>query len=744
MAWLNNTAAKIYLTIQDADGNDVDYSNELTSAQITDGSAINTGAVLTGGSINLTELPGNSRLEDYNQRKFGRGRLVLIDIEINGDRQRHPRGWLYVLGSTYNMEARTLSMEVGCILTMHNITDEIGDLDQYTVFPLTANDEEVATFKNLLSAVNTEGKFLWQNNLGQIKKDEFFKGDGLGSFKEEAKFVSVRDYTCLQVSPLGSSNVVPDTIKVGYTWQTEVNTPGDEDPTTGKPQEEDTTESTYFLEHPANLRRKQQVCTTDPQGNRTCKEIMVNTAKRQYSVTKTSSSIRRYGAIGGSVSTENEITRGPAVELAGSYYAELYAFNLAQNNYNPSGVNPAGLDEVVQSSRERTYEYGTGGEVLKQIEKSYKNVLSAMTPNDWRAGNAETGVIFDPEEPPTGATRGFLTSPPKTSLFLHTQTTVEYTYYDDRTVQVTTTLTSSAGCNGVGIYPPTGERILQNIGADNNGIETVQKRTSTGGLLNPDQPPRNPGGKTLETKSGVYIDESAKYYPTEAGSVTLTTSVPFAVVGASENAMRTYASNYAKVLRNQLEGDAAGIRVAESMRPEIFQYSPGMPFSFYDTTLEKLVKLRMNSTGWAMAPGQAIFSTDGVFIGISNGTVEIPENVDAVTIADLAREFGEAKKEYEEVEVEYEEADQDCEDKNAFLDAIAAEIYDRIPKFTYDVRVAPPPWDIPDQIFHVATTPPPPPPEADQVFVVTSVNQTFIVTNGPPADEIFDVTVAEP
>ena len=230
MAWLNNTSAKIYLTIQDADGNDVDYSNELTSAQITDGSAINTGAVLTGGSINLTELPGNSRLEDYNQRKFGRGRLVVIDIEIDGNRQRHPRGYLYVLGSTYNMESRTLSMEVGCILTMHNITDEIGDLDQYTVFPLTTNDEEVATFKNLLSAVNTEGQFLWQDNQGRIQKDEFFKGDGLGSFKEDAKFVSVRDYTCLQVSPLGSSNVVPDTIKVGYTWQTEADTPGDEDP----------------------------------------------------------------------------------------------------------------------------------------------------------------------------------------------------------------------------------------------------------------------------------------------------------------------------------------------------------------------------------------------------------------------------------------------------------------------------------------------------------------------------------
>ena len=640
MSWLNNTAAKIYITI---DGND--YSNELISGQITDSSAINTGAVLTGGLFEFADQRGNVRLEDYNQTKFGRGKIVLIDIEIQGERKRHPRGYLYILGSTYNMEARTLSLETGCILTLHNITDEIGDMESFSEFPLVANDEEVPTFSNLLTSVNTEGKFLWQDSQGTVNKEAFFEGDGLGSSKAEAEWVSVRDYTCLSVGPLGVSSMIPDQIKVNYTWTLESDTDTGEDPVTGKPQEEDFTESTYWLEHPANLRKKQKVCTTDPRGNQTCRDVMVNTAKRQYSVTKTTASRRTYGATGGSVSVENEVIVGPAVEMNGAYYAELYAFQLAQNDGNPNGVSPAGLDNITQQSKERTYEYGTGGEVTKTVEKQYKNLLGAMTTNDWRAGNSETGLVYNPEDAPSDATRGFLTSPPKALTYLHSLVTTEYTYYDDRTVQLTTTTTSSAGCNGVGIYPPTGDRITQDISAENNGITTSVKRTSTGGLLNPDQPPRNPGGKAVTTKSDIYLDESTKYLPTEAGNVILSSNLPFAVPNASEQTMRTYAANYARTLRRQLEGDAAGVRVAETIRPEIFNYKPGMPFSFFDKDIEKLLKLRMNSTAWAIAPGQAIFSTEGCFIGESNGTVVIPDNTDPTVAIELAKVVTEKKKE---------------------------------------------------------------------------------------------------
>ena len=657
MSWLNNTASKIYITI---DG--VDYSNELISGQITDGSAINTGAVLTGGIFDFAELPGADRLEDYDQTKFGRGKVVLIDIEIQGERKRHPRGYLYVLGSTYNMENRTMALEAGCILTLHNLTEEIGDLESFTIFPLTQTDEEVPTFGQLITAINTEGAFLWQDNKGDVLKTTFYEGDGLGSLKADAAWVSVRNYTALSISPVGSAAIVPDLIKVNYTWQVEADTDTGTDPVTGKPTEVDESVSTYWLEHPANLRKKQKVCTTNPRGERTCRDVMVNTAKRQYSVTKRTASRRTYGATGGSVSVENELTSGPAVELNGAYYAELYAYQLSQNDGNPIGIDPKGLDLVTQFSRERSYEYGSGGEVLRTIEKSYKNLLGAMTTNDWRAGNSETGIIYNPEDPVEDATRGFLTSPPKDQMFLESVVTTDYTYFDDRTIENQRSLVSSAGCNGVGVYPPTGDRIVQDIGALNNGVMTSVKRTSTGGLLNPSQPPRNPGGTTVITKAAVFVQESAKYLPTEAGSIVLNTNVPFAIAGASENEMRGYASNYARILRAELEGDAAGIRIAESMRPEIFGYRPGMPFSFFDTQLDKLIKLRMNSTGWAIAPGQAIFSTEGCFVGESNGTVVIPDNTDPGALVELGKEVTEKKKVVEEIQEE-KDATEDVRDE---------------------------------------------------------------------------------
>lgn len=675
MSWLNNTQASIIVTI-----NDEDFTQEFTNGQITDGSAINTGAVLTGGTLDFAELPGQQRLEDYEKSKFSRGTLVKIDVVIAGETKRHPRGWLYVIDSTYNMESRALALDVGCILTMHNITDDIGDLFSWTEFPLPGedpDDEEVATFSDLLQAIASEGKFIYQKSDGTIEKLGFFDGDGLGSFKAPAAWVSVRDFTALAAQPLSNGSPVPDTVKISYSWEVSSGDDGGEtDPITGKAQETDYTESTYFLEHPANIKKLQKVCTTYPDGSRVCKEVALNDAKKQFSVDKTEQSKRIYAGPGGSVSTEKNLTYGPAVEMAGGYYGELYAFELARANGNNNAVTLKGLNEILQTSSERTYEYGTGGEVVKQVERQFKNYLGAMTPNDWRAGSAE-GTTYDPEDPPANALRGFLTSPPLTEMYLDRMQTTTFTYYDDRTVEYTETLTCSAACNGVGIYPPVGARVLQNIDADNNGVKTTVKRTSMAGLLNPDQPGRNPGGNIVSTKSAVYVDESSKYYPTSAGSIVLTSNVPYTVPGQSEADARRMAANYARITRAQLEGDAAGVRIAESMRPEIFGYVPGMPFSYYDRTYSTTLKLRMNSTGWAMAPGESIFSTEGCLIGRSNGTVEIPSNIDAVQLGEIFKEVDEQQKVVADLTDELDALSEDCDKKQALMAAIDAEIAGR-------------------------------------------------------------------
>lgn len=708
MAWLNNTAVKCEVTV-----NGGNYTNEFVSGQLSDSSVVSSGFMLTSGSLRFADLPGQSRLEDYNDTKFGRGGIVTINVQTAGSAMRaHPRGHLRVLKAVYNAETRTLDMEVGCLLTLHSLTDDISGISHLTSFSLP--DE--AGFRDLGAALASEARFAWQNNTGAIVTREFFSGDGLGSSKAAAEWVSVRNHTAVAVQPLGSGSPVPDKIKCTYTWQTTTTGSGGGGTgggnTGGGGDDVDETVSTYWLEHPAQLKKTQKICSTDLSGVRTCRTIEVNDGKRSFSVTKTNRSRRVYGGTGSSLSSEISITEGPAVEVAGGYFGELYAYKLARANYNSSGVPLDGLNRITQEKKEKTYTYGSGGELLKTIEYTYRNYISVMTPNDWRSGSFEDGA-FLPELPATQGSRGFLTDIPDNKMFLSQQITTEWDYYDDRTVEKKITLQSSAACNGVGIYPSQGSRSLQNIDATNNGVQTSQTRTSRGGLVNPDQPPRNPGTVATSTKSEVYVDESAKYTATPAGSIVLNTSVPYTNPSDREAAARSRAATYTRNLRRFLEGDAAGIRVAETMREELFNYYPGMPFSYYDPTLGKLVKLRMNATGWALSPSAAIVSTDGIFIGTSNGVVTLPSNVDAVTANAAFEDVVFKREEREKAEDALNTADAACDSELELLAAIEQEQAGRL---------------LPD-------TP-------TQTFGVLIVQEPFVVTTGAPAPtQTFHVTV---
>lgn len=707
MAWLNNTTVRCQVAI-----NGDDYSNEFVNGQLTDSSAVSSGFVLTSGTLSFIDLPGQDRLENYDDTKFARGGVVTVNVETAGSTMRlHPRGHLRILKAVYDAETRSLTMEVGCLLTLHAISDDITSIKHLTTFDLPAE----AGFQDLGAALASESKFAWQKNDGTIETRDFFVGDGLGSFKAPASWVSVRNHTALAVQPLNSGSPVPDQIRCTYTWAEQGPDSGGGDNTeSGKPEDIDETVSVYWLEHPAQLKKTQRICTTDLNGVTTCRTVEVNDGKRSFSVTKTNRSRRIYAGIGSSLSTELSITEGPAVEVAGGYFGERYAYELARNDNNPTGIPLRGLNTIIQEKREKNYVYGSGGEVVKTIEYAYKNYISVMTTKDWRSGTYDTGSVYDPNNPPSQSSRGFLTEIPEDKLFLSQKITTEYEYYDDRTIERKVTLESSARCNGVGVYPPQGDRVLQNIDATNNGVETSSTRTSRGGLLNPDQPPRNPGDAPISTKSEVYVNESSKYAPTSAGSIVLNTSVPYTILTDTERSARTRAANFTQTLRKFIEGDASGIRVAETMRNEIFNYYPGMPFSYYDPTLQKLLKLRMNATGWALSTNAAIVSTDGIFIGISNGSVSLPSNVDAVTANNAFKDVVFKREEREEAEQELAAADQACDSSLELLAAIEAEQAERL---------------LPDA--------------PDQIFEALVIQDPFVVTTGAPTPtQTFAVTVA--
>ena len=144
MTWLINTAAESTLTI-----GGTDYSNNLITFQVTDSSIIGSGIITTQGRIQLGELPGQTTLLDYGKTKFARGAAVTLDLTIDGTTRRHPRGSMIVIDSSYNNTDRTVEVNIGCLLTMYGITDEVENIKNKTIFDL---DDE-CKFNDLSNAL---------------------------------------------------------------------------------------------------------------------------------------------------------------------------------------------------------------------------------------------------------------------------------------------------------------------------------------------------------------------------------------------------------------------------------------------------------------------------------------------------------------------------------------------------------------------------------------------------------------
>jgi hypothetical protein len=95
--------------------NGVDYSAQLDSYELSDSHIDQSGLVKTQGKIEFTR--GAIQIDNWGLSAIPDGSPVTIDVFLNGQWQRHPRGALRSVGSTYNEIEETLSLEVGCILS---------------------------------------------------------------------------------------------------------------------------------------------------------------------------------------------------------------------------------------------------------------------------------------------------------------------------------------------------------------------------------------------------------------------------------------------------------------------------------------------------------------------------------------------------------------------------------------------------------------------------------------------------
>ena len=220
----------------------VDYTDQFVSLSLSDSSAFRQGIITTTGTLQLATTLNAGGLNDYDRDKFKRGQTVQVDLLYsNGFIERHPRGFLYVLATSWDPEAYTLNVEVGCELAMRRLTDEIEDLVSQAPIPL---DPAQRTYEGLSSSLAADGAVMWCDRYGQLQIANFFN-DTPGQ-TEAGYWTSVKGMTALSVKGLAGNKSIPDRIKLSYQFPEDV---VGEDGTNRIDVVE--TESVYFLRYPA-------------------------------------------------------------------------------------------------------------------------------------------------------------------------------------------------------------------------------------------------------------------------------------------------------------------------------------------------------------------------------------------------------------------------------------------------------------------------------------------------------------
>jgi len=202
---LANTTSKIRVYI-----NGTNYSNFLIEGAISDDSAYSTNIITAKGSI---VLGGDTTILDYNKTLFPLGSRVNIYATLdNGKAAKLPRGQLYVLNSSIDINSRQTTLEVGCSLAYlvsregsyeSEIKNLITSFISYDVKgSFIVDDYNLSTLQNLLEI---DGKIIFQDPYGHIQSVNQFGNDGLGSNLRNAKLTSFDKETAIAIDSIGGA-----------------------------------------------------------------------------------------------------------------------------------------------------------------------------------------------------------------------------------------------------------------------------------------------------------------------------------------------------------------------------------------------------------------------------------------------------------------------------------------------------------------------------------------------------------
>lgn len=636
MAYIANQTRVASLTIAGTD-----YTAALVSWEASDETAFKNGCLVTTGSIVLGQVPGSFSVADYDRNDFKRGAPVVLDLtEPGGATYRHPRGYLYVVSMVYDVENEQLLIETGCRLALMALTEEIDDLLPLAPIFLDTAQE---TFQNISAAFASVGQYVYQDNQGALQTGTFFAGDSTSGVAA-GEWVSVLGTTTLSAEPLAGTGAIPDQISLSY------QVPSDGLATDRSGHVETVVdESRYFVQYPvaAYVRINSDADSTNPNGT------LGNVTNTQTSVpstgsasacgntpvqpgdngtpscndgyelsqqpiylpaTRTTTTETYYDGPGAQVSRSYQEVRGPALEANQQYYADKYTYcrytwaTACQPN---GGCETEGMDQILLAYTETINYYGDANELVMVVVDTYQTTLSAAQPSDWRSG-----VV-------NGVPQDFDQNLSLTDMYRVSRQVTRYFQKDSANVQKVATW-QSVTSRGVGISSGNSIDAL-------NGIKTSNTRTSTTTATLDVAPDRLNTATTSTEEQVISLPLFTGRFqepPNGAGPYIMEEQIPMPLLFDNQAEIDSAVNAYSNYIERFVKGDAFGLQIAESMRSDVYtNWRPGMPFRYADTARNKLLAMRMDATTWGVSPTESAFATNGIWIGESNGTVTLPENL---------------------------------------------------------------------------------------------------------------------
>jgi hypothetical protein len=233
-----------------------DYTDAFVSFTVSDSASNRQGFITTTGTLVIGQRPGQNDLTHYRRSRFRRGTEVRLSLIYPGVwglgavSLRHPRGQLYVISTGWNAEEEQMEIELGCRLALALITEDTSALLPLVEIPL---DEAQQTIQNIAAAIQTEGKFLYQDRFGVITKGQFFEGDA-DDTAASAEWVSVLGTTTLETGSLNLTGAIPDKIEVSWQRREELIDPdAEEEEEENENLEIQDTENEYYIQYPATV-----------------------------------------------------------------------------------------------------------------------------------------------------------------------------------------------------------------------------------------------------------------------------------------------------------------------------------------------------------------------------------------------------------------------------------------------------------------------------------------------------------